>query len=78
MFLGQLQQLSSLSSGPHALGQLESKRISALLDLIQAAITVAGVTADQLKTDKQNGILTFMCMLARFPVWDTIEWVLIV
>ena len=55
MFLGQLQQLSSLSSGPHSLGQLEGRRISALLRLIQAAISVAGVTPDQLTTDKQNG-----------------------
>ena len=55
VFLGQLQQLSSLSSGPHSLGQLESRRISSLLGLIQVAISVAGVTPDQLTTDKQNG-----------------------
>ena len=56
VFLNQLQQLSSLSSGPHSLGQLESRRVSALLGLIQAAISVAAVTPDQLNTDKQNGI----------------------
>ena len=55
VFLGQLQQLSSLSGGPHSLGQMESKRISALLGLTEAAIAVAAVTKDQLMTDKQNG-----------------------
>ena len=60
MFLGQLQRLSSLTSGPHSLGQLESRRISALLGLIQAAISVAGVTPDQLTTDKQNGTYIYI------------------
>jgi hypothetical protein len=60
VFLGQLQRLSSLSSGPHSLGQLEGRRISALLRLIQAAISVAGVTPDQLTTDKQNGIVMLL------------------
>ena len=59
VFLGQLQQLSTLSNGPHSLGQLESRRISALLGLIQVAISVAGVTSDQLTTDKQNGMYVF-------------------
>ena len=53
LFLGQLQQLSSLSGGPHSLGPMESKRISALLGLTEAAIAV--VTKDQLMTDKQSG-----------------------
>ena len=56
MFLRQLQQLSSLSGGPHSLGQLESRRISAVLGLVRTAISVAAVTTDQLKTDKENGM----------------------
>ena len=55
VFLRQLQQMSSVSGGPHSLGQLESRRVSAVLGLIQAAIQVAAVTPDQLKTDKENG-----------------------
>ena len=58
VFLRQLQQLSSLSSGPHSLGQLESRRVSAVLGLVQTAISVAAVTPDQLKTDKENGMCT--------------------
>ena len=56
MFLGQLQRMSSVSGGPHSLGQLESRRVSAVLGLIHTAIYVAGATQDQLKTDKQNGM----------------------
>ena len=56
MFLRQLQQLSSLSGGPHSLGQLESRRISAVLGLVRTAISVAAVTTDQLKTHKENGM----------------------
>ena len=66
MFLRQLQQLSSLSGGPHSLGQLESRRVSALLGLVRTAIDVAAVTPDQLKTDKENG--TYIDVQASFAL----------